>query len=288
MSDPGQTGGQTAEERLAAFRARPAEAALCLDFDGTLAPIVDDPEAAAPLPGTVELLTGLAERFAAVALVSGRPAAFLAERAPAPGVRYVGLYGLEVIRDGEVSVAPEIERYRESVEAALRELATHPAVTGAGAYLEHKGLAVGVHLRRVADPARWSGPLEEAARDVAATHDLTVAPGRLVWELRPPVAHDKGDALRQVLEASGATLAMMVGDDRGDLPAFEALRALRGTLTEALTVAVRSQEVPPELLAAADVIVDGPEGVHALLRELLAPVVSLGEHGAQSADGPGG
>jgi trehalose 6-phosphate phosphatase len=75
-------------------------AAMCLDFDGTLAPIVDDPNKARPLPGTVELLGHLAARFAAVALLSGRPADYLAEHAAAPGVRYLGLYGLEEIRDG--------------------------------------------------------------------------------------------------------------------------------------------------------------------------------------------
>ena len=58
------------------LRARAAEAALCLDFDGTLAPIVDDPADAEALPGTVELLGRLARRFAAVAVVSGRPARF--------------------------------------------------------------------------------------------------------------------------------------------------------------------------------------------------------------------
>jgi trehalose 6-phosphate phosphatase len=137
--------------------------ALCLDYDGTLAPIVDDPEAAAPLPGTPELLGRLARRFAAVALVSGRPAAWLAGRAAAPGVRYLGLYGLEEIVDGRVVVASEAERVRPSVRAALRELAAAPAVTAAGAYVEDKGLSVGVHLRRVADPGRWAGPIEAAA-----------------------------------------------------------------------------------------------------------------------------
>jgi hypothetical protein len=73
---------------------RAADLALCLDFDGTLAPIVDDPDQARPLPGVVDLLGALAGRFAAVALISGRPATYLAEHAPAPGVRYLGMYGL--------------------------------------------------------------------------------------------------------------------------------------------------------------------------------------------------
>jgi len=93
--------------------------ALCLDFDGTLAPIVDDPEAAAPLEGTLDLLGRLAGRFAAVALVSGRPAGWLAERAAAPGVRYLGLYGLEEVVDGLVHAAPEAEAVRPAARAAL-------------------------------------------------------------------------------------------------------------------------------------------------------------------------
>lgn len=250
------------------FRVHAHQAALCLDFDGTLAPIVDDPATATALPGTAELLTELAGRFAAVALVSGRPAAFLAERVAARGVRHVGLYGLEVIRDREVWVAPEAERFRPAIQAATQELATHPAVTESGAYLEGKGLAVGVHLRRVADPASWDGPIEEAARAVAGAHGLTVTPGKLVWELRPPVARDKGDAVRQVMEESGAMLGMMVGDDRGDLPAFAALGELAEGGAVTLRVAVSSAESPPELLAAADLVVDGPEGVQALLADL--------------------
>ena len=82
--------------------------ALCLDFDGTLAPIVDDPNQARPLPGTVELLGHLAARFAAVALLSGRPADYLAQHAAAPGVRYLGLYGLQEIRDGQLWVDPRL------------------------------------------------------------------------------------------------------------------------------------------------------------------------------------
>jgi trehalose 6-phosphate phosphatase len=239
--------------------------ALCLDFDGTLAPIVDDPEAAAPLPGTPELLGRLAGRFAAVALVSGRPAAWLAGRAAAPGVRYLGLYGLEEIVDGRVVVAHEAEQVRPAVRAALRELAADPAVVAAGAYVEDKGLSVGVHLRRVADPGGWAGPVEAAARDTAARHGLRVEPGKLVWELRPAVGFDKGDAVRRVVAEAGAQAVVMAGDDRGDLVAFRAVEELAASGLAGLRVAVRSAESPPELLDQADLVVDGPEGLRALL-----------------------
>ncbi|HYT26661.1 MAG TPA: trehalose-phosphatase [Actinomycetota bacterium] len=254
---------------LVATIAREAErAALCLDYDGTLAPIVPDPEAAVPLPGVPALLARLARRFAAVALISGRPAAYLVERVGAPGARYLGLYGAEEVVDGRVNVDPEVEAVRPEVRAALAELRAHPAVVESGAWVEDKGLAVAVHLRRVADPGRRAPVVEEAAREVAGRHGLEVLPGRLVWELRPPTGRDKGSAVRQVVAESGAGFLVVAGDDVGDLAAFRAAVALAADGVRALRVAVRSPESPPELLEEADLVVDGPEGVRDLLESL--------------------
>jgi trehalose 6-phosphate phosphatase len=255
---------QELAEHAARLARHAGEVAICLDFDGTIAPIVDDPAAARPLPGIVELLGPLADRYAAVALVSGRPAPYLASHAAAPGVRYLGLYGLEEIVEGRVLVDPRLEAARPAVEAAAQDLAADPAVAKCGAHLEDKRYAVAVHLRRVADPARWAGPVGEAAARVAAAHDLEVVPGKMVWELRPRVRSDKGDAVRRVLEESGARRLVVAGDDLGDLPAFAAAEGGGG-----LRVAVRSEEAPPELLEAADLVVDGPEGVRELLEHLL-------------------
>ena len=91
-------------EHAARLAAHAQTAAVCLDFDGTLAPIVDDPNEARPLTGAVELLGDLAAWFAAVALVSGRPADYLAKHAAVPGLRYLGLYGLQEIRDGQAQI----------------------------------------------------------------------------------------------------------------------------------------------------------------------------------------
>jgi trehalose 6-phosphate phosphatase len=257
------TAGPLASARLAG---RAAEVAICLDFDGTIAPIVEDPAAARPLPGIVELLGPLADRYAAVAIVSGRPATYLASHAAAPGVRYLGMYGLEEIVDGRVLVDPRLEAARPAVEAARRDLAADPAVTSSGAHLEDKRYAVAVHLRRVADPGRWAGPAGQAATRVAAAHGLEVVPGRMVWELRPQVRSDKGDAVRRVATESGARHLLVAGDDLGDLPAFAVAEELGG----GLRVAVGSDEAPAELLDAADLVVDGPEGVRGLLEHLLS------------------
>ena len=242
------------------------QVALCLDFDGTIAPIVEDPQAARPLPGIVELLGPLADRYAAVALISGWPATYLASHAAAPGVRYLGLYGLEAIVEGRIQVDPRLEAARPAVEAARRDLAAEEAVTACGAFLEDKRYAVAVHIRRVADPDRWAGPIDEAAARVAARHGLEVVPGRMVSELRPRVRSDKGDAVHRVAAESGARRLVVVGDDRGDLPAF----AVAAEAGDGLRVAVHSAEAPAELLAQADLTLDGPEGVREFLERLLA------------------
>jgi trehalose 6-phosphate phosphatase len=260
------TADRSMASQAARLARRAAEVAVCLDFDGTIAPIVEDPAAARPLPGVTDLLGPLADRYAAAALVSGRPATYLASHAAAPGVRYLGLYGLEEIVDGRVQVDPRLAAAQPAVAAAARDLAADPAVANSGAHLEDKRYAVAVHTRRVADPGRWADPIDQAARRIAAGHGLEVVPGRMVWELRPQVRSDKGDAVRKVAAESGAAALAVAGDDLGDLPAF----AAAAELGDGLRVAVRSAEAPPALLDAADLVVDGPEGVRAFLEHLLA------------------
>ncbi|HWD43749.1 MAG TPA: trehalose-phosphatase [Actinomycetota bacterium] len=271
MTAAGAAAGGSAAEHAARLAARADQVALCLDFDGTLSPIVPDPEAARPLEGVVELLGPLADRYAAVALISGRPADFLAAHAQAPGVRYLGLYGLQEIRDGQVRVDPRLEAGRPAVEAAQRDLREDPAVQASGAWLEDKQYAVAVHTRRVTDPERWAAPIDQTARQVAGRHGLEVVPGKLVWELRPAVPSDKGDALRKVVADSGARSVLVAGDDLGDLAAFAAAAQLAREGTDALRVAVRSAEAPPELLADADLVVEGPPGLREFLERLISP-----------------
>ena len=263
-------GRATAEQAARGLVARAHEVALCLDFDGTLSPVVDDPEAARPLEGIVELLEPLAQRFAAVAIVSGRPAPYLAEHVAAPGVRYLGQYGLQEMYEGAARADPRLEAARPAVDAATEALRNSTAVRESGAWLEDKVYAVVVHTRRVPDRERWTDAVDRTARQVADEHGLEIVPGKMVWELRPPVPSDKGDAVRRVVGESGARAVVVVGDDVGDLPAFAAVAELTAEGHDGLRVAVRSQEAPPELLAAADLVLEGPEGVLDFLRRLAA------------------
>jgi trehalose 6-phosphate phosphatase len=249
---------------------RASEVALCLDFDGTLAPIVENPEEARPLTGVLDVLATLAKRFAAVAVVSGRPAAYLAEHALAPGVRYLGLYGLQEIYDDRIWVDERLRAGQPAVVAAAGDLRNAPAVTASGAFLEDKTYAVAVHTRRVPEPERWAAALDAAVRDIAARRGLEVIAGRLVWELRPAVKGDKGDAVRRVVADSNARAVVVIGDDLGDLPAFAAARALVLDGHGGLRIAVRSAEAPAQLLREADIVVDGPLGVRDFLELLVA------------------
>lgn len=264
------TGDRSVATEAAQVSARAAEVALCLDFDGTLAPIVDDPDTARPLAGVEDLLTRLASRYAAVALLSGRPATYLARRITADGVRYLGLYGLQEMRDGHLHVDPGLEAARPAVVAAGRDLQAATAVRTSGAHLEDKEYAVAVHTRRVPDPEAAAAPIEAAVTEIAERRGLEVIRGRLVWELRPAVRADKGDAVRRVVGESGARAVVVAGDDLGDLPAFAAAEGLAEEGYWALRVAVRSPEAPPALLERADLVVEGPAGVRDLLERLTA------------------
>ena len=249
---------------LAALLASPGTALLGLDFDGTLAPIVPDPDAARGHPGVPEVLTRLAGHGVRLAVVTGRPAATAVDYAgvaQVPGLVVLGHYGLERWSGGEVTAPEDLS----AVQEARRRL---PGVLdGAGApegtYVEDKGAAVAVHTRRTADPAHafesLRGPLTALAEEVG----LVVEPGRFVLELRPS-GGDKGDAVRELVAETGAAWVGFVGDDLGDLAAFDAVDELRAAGRAGLLVCSGSTEVTT-LAERADLVVDGPDGVVALL-----------------------
>ncbi len=248
---------------LAPLCRRPGEAALFLDYDGTLAPIVPDPADARPLPGVPEVLAGLARRYGRVAVVSGRPAAYLLEvLAHPPGVEVAGMYGMERAGpDGGVRVSPEAVAWEPAV-AEVTRAAVAEAPAGVG--VEDKGFTVTLHWRGFPAGGRWAAAF--TAREMART-GLVPQPGRMAVELRPPVAADKGTVVREL--AAGYAAAACFGDDLGDLPAFAALAELAATGMAVARVAVVDPESPPEVAAAADVVVDGPARALALLRLLM-------------------
>jgi len=247
---------------LASLRDRPRESALFVDFDGTLAAIVDDPSDARPLPGVPALLTRLATRLGLVAVVSGRPAAFLRQTLDRPiGVHIAGLYGLEVIDpDGIVRVVDEAVAWRPVVaEVAERATAQAPRRV----VVEMKGLTVTLHWRARPDAQAWAA--EFSAAEMERT-GLVGQPGRMAIELRPPLDVDKGSVVRRL--GAGFTRVACFGDDLGDLPAFAALTSMAATGVLVARVAVVDSESPPEVASQADVVVEGAAGAVRLLQRL--------------------
>ncbi len=247
---------------LAALAEDPAAGAVLTDFDGTLAPIVPDPATAYPLPGAPGVLADLARYFGVVAVVSGRPVSFLADRlaAAGPALRLYGAYGLEWIEDGTLRRAPEAEPWRaavaEVVGAARSEL-------GDAVGIEDKGCSVTVHWRQA--PAE-AGRAREFAHRLSQRTGLVLQPGRMAVELRPPIDIDKGVVVERL--ARGCAAACFAGDDAGDLAAYAALDRLALEGTRTVRIAVVDEETPPELAAAADMVTSGPAQALALLHAL--------------------
>ncbi len=243
--------------------AEPAHGALFLDFDGTLAAIVEDPTVARPLPGVPALLAELAGPFALVAVVSGRPTAFLAEVLGEPaGVTLAGLYGLERALHG-----PEHASWSAVIDQVVAEAR---AEAPKGVYVEPKGLTLTLHWRHAPERRDWVDAFAERQH---ARHGLAVHEGRAERELRPPIDVDKGTVVRELAAEHAGQLraAAVFGDDMGDLPAFAAaadLRAADGRLLDAVRVAAVDSESPPAVAAAADLTVQGAAGAVALLHQL--------------------
>lgn len=257
-SDKPSGGG---DAHLAPFLEHPERAGILTDFDGTLSAIVDEAAAARPLDEAAETLHRLGRRYGRVAVVSGRPAAFLAEHLGGGGEGLVlsGLYGLEKVAGAEVVEHPDAAGWRPVVEEAAAA-AEREAPTGVS--VERKGLSFTLHWRQSPEGEGWAGEWAEATGERTG---LAVHRARASAELRPPVERDKGTMVEEL--GQGLDAVCYIGDDLGDLPAFAALRRLAAGHT--LAVAVASDEAPAQLLDEADMVVQGPEGALDLLRRLL-------------------
>lgn len=263
------------QEGLAALLARPDRAVIALDFDGTLADIVPDPEQARAHPGAVEALAALAPKVASIAVITGRPAGV--------AVRYGGFAGVAGLDRLVVLGHYGAERW-DAVSGTVHAPAPHPGVAAVraelpgvldrfdswhGTWIEEKGQALAVHTRRAADPQAAFEALRGPLGELAARHGLIVEPGRLVLELRPS-GMDKGVALTQYVHETGAGSVLYAGDDLGDLAAYAAVDKLRTEGPEGtpgLLICSGSAEVP-ELAERADLSLPGPGAVVAFLSAL--------------------
>ena len=237
------------DDLLQRLAADPASAALFLDFDGVLAPIVDRPEDAAPPPEMRAELERLVGTYALVAVVSGRASEDVRARVGVEGVVCVGSHGLEL--------EPQADRWRRVLAAFAADTPWAPEE------IEVKGLAVAFHFRGRADEQQAVRELDAIA-EAAREEGLVARYGRKILEVLPPVGSHKGTAVRRMLEERRLRRALAAGDDTTDIDAFAALDGLE----VAVRVAVASDEAPRVLLEAADLVLASTADFLAVLRRL--------------------
>ncbi len=266
--------------RYDAFVAAADAAVVGLDMDGTLSPIVDDPALAHIHPDAPEALVDVARAVRAVAIITGRPAR---QALALGGLDEVGATiggeGRELFVFGQygherwsstnrrvVSPRPPagLGRFAAELPAVLRRAGSESA------FVEHKGLGVAVHTRRMPDPPGALAQLLPPVVELAQRHGLTIEPGRNVVEVRAPGV-DKGAAVHTLAQELDAGAFLFAGDDLGDLKAFTAVTELRDEGLATLLVCSSSEE-ESALRELADVVVPGPEGVLALLHGIAADV----------------
>ena len=231
---------------LARLAEQPEAAGLLLDVDGTLAPIVDRPEAAAVPEDTRTVLHGLAGRYALVACVSGRTEEDARRVVGVDELVYVGEHGMGLDR--------RVDQWSEELDSLVEESDWEP---------ERKDYSAAFHYRTADDESAAVASLRKVERR-AVELGLRARWGRKVLEVLPPVDANKGTAVRALLSARGLRRALYAGDDSTDLEAF---RGLDG-LDLAVRVAVVSDEGPNQLGREADVIVGGTRELADLLRTL--------------------
>jgi trehalose 6-phosphate phosphatase len=263
---------ETLAEALRPLTENPGQAAVFCDIDGTLAPIVRRADDAKVDERASRLLGTIARRYRCAACISGRSAAEARRLVGVGGIAYAGTHGAELLlpSSSRPVIDPEVARWADSVRAFADQNDTRELRT-LRVRIEDKGPIVAFHWRGAPDEDAARARVEEIAAAAEAA-GLWVHWGRKVLEIRPPVEINKGRAVRELVKRYPVRASMFVGDDATDLDAFDALEQLvaEGALERAVLVGVASDEGPAAIVERADLVVDGVDGVRAVLETLAA------------------
>lgn len=249
---------------------RQSPAGLIVDIDGTISPIVARPIDATVLPQARLALKELRSRLACVAIVTGRRVPDARRMVGLNGLAYIGNHGLETWgpRSGTVEQSAVVAHWQPRLQRFLDCLAaTIP--TDRGVTIEDKGLTASLHYRLANDPTSARAAIFAAIYACRPQTEVAIEEGRMVVNLLPPVAINKGTAVLDLAREHGLRGLVYLGDDVTDIHAFEALRTLReSAVCHTLSIAVVAPESAPAVRSAADESVPSPADAAALLAEV--------------------
>jgi trehalose 6-phosphate phosphatase len=246
---------------------------LITDVDGVISPIVERPEDAYITPRSLELLAALVQHLPVVGVISGRSAADVHQRVGIDGLEYVGNHGLERWAGDHVEVTPSVAPYRPALVAAIEELEKHHRAQPELLHhmqIEDKGATLTVHYRRVAQPEAAHDYLDPILNEIALRQEIELFPGRMIFELRPPIPMNKGTAFEALIKNHQLDAAIYIGDDTTDADAMRVARSLRASSEcYAVGVGVLSEDTPSVVLEAADVFASSISDVESFFEWLL-------------------
>jgi trehalose 6-phosphate phosphatase len=255
---------RTQEAQLRALLATPRFGVIS-DFDGTLSPFTEIPNAATIAPANAAALDRLLALGVPVALLSGRSAGDLRARFTRPALTYVGNHGLDYWDGATTTLVEEARPWRVALTAVLDEL---PPFDDPAILIENKGVTATIHYRATADQGVASAAIEAAVRPLCERHGLALNSGNQIWEIKPPLALNKGTALAAIVAARGLDSILFLGDDTTDLLAMAELRRLRApgddgvAPLQGVSVGVlHGDDTPVELDDFCDLVATDPDDV---------------------------
>ncbi len=245
--------------------------ALFSDFDGTLSPVAPTPDTAEPAPGVRETLGAMTSKVAVVGIVTGRGIADASKRIDVPNLLYVGNHGLEWLDEHGHHVHPAGQEAKDALPEALREIEHRMLahVPGDGVIFEDKVYSGSIHYRLAPDPGAVRDVLAPILDEIAREYGFWVSDGKMVFELRPGEAINKGSAVRQIIHDRELKSAVFLGDDVTDADAFRVLRELREESgIQTLAVGVLTLDTDPRVIESSDYLLDGVDDVVSMMLEL--------------------
>ena len=244
---------------------------LVFDIDGTLSPIAPTPEAAYLYPGVAIMLEHL-RQHAHVAIMTGRGLRDGARMVNVENVTYIGTHGLEwsegLPATHEVQIAPQAMRYVQPGQQLL-DLVQQHLDSLPGVIVQRKTVGGTLHYRGSATPEQTREDLLALLEEPARQLGMRLGEGKMVVEVLAPLGINKGQALRTYAQRFHLRGLVFAGDDRTDIDAVVEAERLRQDGCMTLSIVVQHSDTLPELLAHADVVVDGVEGMARLMQEMV-------------------